>query len=282
MAEQGELAFVKSFVNALSSQPVVYDNDYQPSPDNELKKVPVLAIDVPPPPARSLPVATSSDALSITFKSTKPAQSYTLDVQPTDTIAQIKAQLAGVAGAPPVDQQRLLLKGKVLADAKLLREYAVKDGDTINLMVKPGFIWDPSNVPASAATVAEEKKGEDITLLPSPEPKRGHSRIPSVVLSPSPSLTPSPGEVLVDIPLVLDTSSIPLSPATVSDSSYHAHISRPEFWEKLSFFLKSEFSNPADASQAWEDFFLTSKGHLSVSEIAKIRDAVGVIGMAGT
>ena len=44
MAEQAELAFVKSFANAISSQPVVYGNDYQTAPENELKKVPVLPV----------------------------------------------------------------------------------------------------------------------------------------------------------------------------------------------------------------------------------------------
>ena len=45
---------------------------------------------------------------------------------------------------------------------------------------------------------------------------------------------------------------------------------------------RKEFPHPSDAAMAWEDFFCASKGNLSVSEIAKIRDAVGVIGMAGT
>ena len=44
---------------------------------------------------------------------------------------------------------------------------------------------------------------------------------------------------------------------------------------------RGEFANRADAAAAWEDFFCASKGNLSVSEIAKIRDAVGVIGMGG-
>lgn len=45
---------------------------------------------------------------------------------------------------------------------------------------------------------------------------------------------------------------------------------------------RSQFRNESDAATAWEDFFCVSKGTLSVSEIAKIRDRVGVIGMAGT
>lgn len=184
-------------------------------------------------------------SIRVIFKSTKPVQAYTLDVQPTDTIAQIKGQLAAVPGAPPADAQRLLLKGKALADAKLLREYAVKDGDTVNLMVKPGFEWDPTKVPAPTASSpasTSAQGSETITLLPSPEPKAttrsGHGRIPSVVLSPSPSLTASPGEKLVDIPLVLDASTIPASPSSiVADTPYHDTLSQPAFWEHLYAFL---------------------------------------------
>ena len=49
MAEQAELAFVKSFAAALSTQPVVYANDYQTAPENELKKVPVLQVRIHSP-----------------------------------------------------------------------------------------------------------------------------------------------------------------------------------------------------------------------------------------
>lgn len=45
---------------------------------------------------------------------------------------------------------------------------------------------------------------------------------------------------------------------------------------------RSEFSNESDALQAFEDYLCASKGSLTASEIAKIRDEVGVIGMAGT
>lgn len=42
MAEQAEFAFVKTFVNNLSSQPVVYSDDFQQPPQNTLRKVSVL------------------------------------------------------------------------------------------------------------------------------------------------------------------------------------------------------------------------------------------------
>ena len=47
-------------------------------------------------------------------------------------------------------------------------------------------------------------------------------------------------------------------------------------------FSRSEFQNEADALNAWEEFLRVSKGDLTASEIAKIRDHVGVVGMAGT
>ncbi|KAI0918412.1 hypothetical protein AcV5_002411 [Taiwanofungus camphoratus] len=285
MAEQAELAFVKSFVNNLSSHPVTYADDFQQPPENSLKKVPILPVDVPPVPQRKPQSLAPTGSIRITFKSAKRAQAYTLSIQPTDTISDIKSQLATEPGAPPADAQRLLLKGKALADGKLLKEYSVKDGDTVNLMVKPGFDWDPSKAAVPAVSIPKDRGNESIMLLPEPETKTrsGHGRIPSVVLSPSPSITPSPGEKLVDIPLVLDTSSIPASPSSgASHTSYHATICQPLFWERLYTFLAVEFPNQSDAAMAWEDFFCASKGSLSVSEIAKIRDRVGVVGMAGT
>ena len=183
----------------------------------------------------------------------KPPQTYSLSVQPTDTIADIKVQLAAVASAPPADVQRLLVKGKVLADGKLLKEYDVKDGDTVNLMIKAGYHWDPT----TAVAVETPKETPSSTLAPSsvdatnpptitlvPEPKeqktrQGHGRIPSVVLSPSPSLSPLADEKLVDIPLILDTSNIPPSASqSAPDTPYHRIISQPEFWGRLYGFLR--------------------------------------------
>ncbi|KAI0783805.1 ubiquitin-domain-containing protein [Abortiporus biennis] len=295
MAEQAELAFVKNYVTNISSQPVTFADDYQQPLENTLKRVPVLPVDLPSPPERKTESSTTSASIKVTFKSLKPAKSYTVSVQPTDTIASIKAQLATEPGAPPADVQRLLLKGKALADGKLLKEYDVKNEDTINLMVKPGFTWNPSDIArtASPAPIPSDAslaslpvvEPEPIVLVPEPKQgksRHGHSRIPSVVLSPSPSLTPAPDEKLTDIPLILDTSLSLSALAGASDPQYHATISQATFWEKLQNFLIAEFPNPSDASAAWETFFCASKGSLTASEIAKIRDRVGVTGMAGT
>ncbi|KAI6019953.1 hypothetical protein F5J12DRAFT_814326 [Pisolithus orientalis] len=276
MADQAELVFVRTFIKTIANHPVTFPDDYQQPLQDWPKKVPIL------------PVVASID---ITFKSLKPPQSFTLSVQPTDSISGIKSQLASQPRAPRADAQRLLLKGKALADNKLLKEYNVKDGDTINLMVKPGFDWDPSTAPFPSSepetkSLLEPDMKSSLSSDSLPKLSTGfrHTRTPSIVLSPSPSvISLEPEGKPQDINLTLDTSSIPtasLSPAT--QSSYQATICEPEFWENLLSFLR-QFNNDNDALVAFENFLCASKGAMSkASDIARIRDYVGVSGMAGT
>jgi len=287
MADQAEQAFARAFLNTLSTQPITYADDYQQPAQNSLKRVPILQIAVPAPPIRQQPTASTSSQASITlvFKSLKPPTSYKLSVHPTDTISAIKSQLAALPSAPPADVQRLLLKGKALSDGKLLKEYNIQDGDTVNLMVKPGFDWNTSNTGTNMdpSLAPSDALSASATLEPGSRPsgsRSKHQRIPSLVLSPSPSETSGVAEK--DIMLTLDTTSIS-SPIVHSDlSTYHTTISKPEFWDRLYSFLRTEFVNDDDAQHAFEDYLLASKGELTASEVARIRDQVGVVGMAGT
>ena len=253
-------------------------------------------------------------SISLVFKSLKPAATFTLSVQPTDTISAIKAQLAALNSAPPAEAQRLLVKGKALLDAKLLKEYNIKDGDTLNIAVKPGFNWDPSaqptpltnDTPMLTDAPPQVFKGFGSGSLDpkaQPQHKSRHVRIPSVVLSPSPSNDNlrSRSPVDRDILITLDADPLP-SPVQQSETltTYHETVSKPEFWEKLYGFLKwvslklvlrwelkslpayrKEFPSEGDANLAFENFLCATKGSLTASEIAMIRDTVGVIGMGG-
>lgn len=289
MADQAELVFVRSFVKVIGAQPIVYSDDYNQPPQNSLKKVPILPVELPPVPERKgEPSTPPAASISITFKSTKPPQSFTLAVQPTDTVSEVKALLSSQPNAPPAEAQRLLLKGKALADAKLLKEYGVKEGDTINLMLKPGFEWDPTKSPSPPSTSPVKMKYSNLPEIQTPQPKLAtghkHTRTPSIILSPSPSIVSLEPEVKPhDIDLTLDTSLLPTaSISRAARSSYQTVISEPPFWDRLYSYLRTEFSNDSDALIAFEDFLRASKGGLTASEIAKIRDHVGVVGMAGT
>ncbi|RXW15529.1 hypothetical protein EST38_g10331 [Candolleomyces aberdarensis] len=305
---QAELAFAKTYLNTLGRQPVIFADDYHQSPENSLKRVPILPIPLPPvPEPRSVEGgATDLAAISLTFKSLKPALTYAHPVSLTDTILSIKEQLHTLhpEEIPTPENQRLLLKGKALADQKLLKEYTVKEGDTINLMFKA----PPQGTPQVVAPKPVHAAPSDSSMLSSPTPPnpfassagsldpdakapsggRKHQRIPSVVLSPSPSNeTQAHGEKPKEILLDLDTeAAVPLSPVLRDEltltSSYHDTISKPEFWQRLLEFLESQFQTESDAHLAFEDFLRASKGSLTVNDIAKIRDKTGVVGMAGT
>jgi hypothetical protein len=139
------------------------------------------------------------------------------------------------------------LKGKALADAKLLKEYSVQGGDTINLMVKPGVDWDPTKAPEQPAPLTPEETAS-LGLAP-PTKRRGHGRIPSVVLSPTPS---SPLEKPQDIQLVdadgftLSAAEMPPTEPAIPQSTYRTTVSQPEYWEKLLAFLR--FADPFRAA----------------------------------
>ncbi|WFD03556.1 hypothetical protein MOBT1_002247 [Malassezia obtusa] len=97
----------------------------------------------------------------------------------------------------------------------------------------------------------------------------------------------------------------PRGPATISGISrlHYNRISSVEFWLNLRKGLEEQFlhadameldspgtSSPsasrrppgeAEVERLFEDFFLSQKHHLSASEVARIRDATGMLGMAG-
>ncbi|KAJ6495480.1 ubiquitin-domain-containing protein [Mycena sanguinolenta] len=305
MADQAEVAFLRVYLNTLTAQPVIYANEYQQPPQNSLKKVPVLQIAVPAPPRRSAPTsvasgtASTSSGITLTFKSLKPPASYTLSgVDPADSILALKQRLELSPNGPPVAAQRLLLKGKALADAKLVKEYPLANGDTVNLVLKPTptpapttttttdiTMSDASNLTPGGSTDRPVKSAAEAAAHP-----RRHTRIPSVVLSPAESPTGSPGTSTTDITLTnarditltLDADADHAGLPSEEISTYHAKLAEPEFWKALMEFLNSSFPSPADAARAWEDFLRASKNTLTASEVARIRDTVGVSGMAGT
>ncbi|OCB84044.1 hypothetical protein A7U60_g8715 [Sanghuangporus baumii] len=289
MAESAELAFVKTHLNNISSLPVQFPDDYQQPPHNSLKKLPIVPVDLPQPPERKVEAETLSGEYIISTEGSLPPRSFTISVLPTDVISSIKSQIASHPSAPPADAQRLLLRGKALADNKLLKEYTVKGGDTVNLMLKPGFEWDWNTDGKKETVPKETPKDNDgdvqMSLEPDSNRKGRHSRIPSVVLSPSPS--PSTKTLPLDVPpspilLTLDTSIIPSPTETTILDPYQKKISSPDFWERLYGFLRIEFPDERDADEAFETFLLGAKGSLSASDIAKIRDQLGITGMNGS
>ena len=75
--------------------------------------------------------------IQVNIKSLKGGQTYTVQLNNSDTILNLKEKLQPLASIS-VNNQRLILKGKALIDTKTLYEYGIINGTTIHLVQKSG------------------------------------------------------------------------------------------------------------------------------------------------
>uniref|UniRef100_A0A1D1YL33 Polyubiquitin n=1 Tax=Anthurium amnicola TaxID=1678845 RepID=A0A1D1YL33_9ARAE len=140
-----ETNFAANFLSSLSSRPVRYPQDFAPPLQTRQKPTPNALSSKSKKstgksrlqegsqnvePAQGIPI-------QVKIKSLKGGQTYTVQLNNSDTIISLKEKLQPLSSIP-INNQRLILKGKALVDIKTLHEYGINNDTTIHLVQKSG------------------------------------------------------------------------------------------------------------------------------------------------
>ena len=84
-------------------------------------------------------------------------QIFTLDMEPTDTVTDLKEKVAAKDGTP-VEHQRMIFAGRQLEDERTLAAYKITEQSTVHLVLRlrGGMMHEASGRDGTGAVTIEE------------------------------------------------------------------------------------------------------------------------------
>lgn len=123
-------------------------------------------------------------------------EAFEVDIEPDDKVEELKKRIAQVKSEFPAELQKLIYSGKILADGQAIKEYNIKPGEFVVVMVAKA---KPANPPASQAQAAAPQPAGGASPEPAAPPAATPAQVAPAAVAAAPALNEATVQQLCDM-----------------------------------------------------------------------------------